>query len=48
MTDPLAKELGSRGGKQTLKRYGTDHYRQLQKKSVESRNRNKNLTSVKG
>lgn len=35
--DPIAVELGKRGGLKTSEKYGKDYYRDLQKKSVESR-----------
>jgi hypothetical protein len=37
----IAKELGRLGGKKTSERYGKDYYRELQKKSVESKKRRK-------
>ena len=35
------KEIGTKGGTTTADRYGKDYYKELQKKSVESRKKNK-------
>ena len=35
------KQWGSKGGSKTIKKYGKDHFRELQKKSVEARKRKK-------
>ena len=37
----IAKLLGKQGGKTTLKLYGSDHYRNMQKRGVENRNKRK-------
>jgi len=33
----IAKDLGSRGGTKTFKKYGSDYFRELQKKSTEAK-----------
>ena len=33
----MAKELGSRGGKTTLSKYGPDHFKKLSEKAAEDR-----------
>jgi hypothetical protein len=38
----IARKLGQRGGQSTSSRYGKDYFRELQKKSVESRKSKKN------
>ncbi|MBV5342533.1 hypothetical protein JZU68_02600 [bacterium] len=37
----IAMDLGSRGGTKTLQKYGSDHFRMLQKKGVEAKKRKK-------
>jgi len=37
----IARALGKRGGLKTSKRYGSDYYRQLQKKSTEAKKNKK-------
>jgi len=37
----IARELGSRGGKITLQKYGPDHFRELQKKGTAAKKRKK-------
>jgi len=37
----IAKELGKRGGLKTSQKYGPDYYRELQRKSVESKKNKK-------
>lgn len=37
----IAKQLGREGGKTTLKKYGSEHYRNIQKIGVENRNKRK-------
>ena len=37
----IAKQLGSHGGSKTFKLYGSDHYRDLQKKGTEAKKRKK-------
>jgi len=39
--DEAAVKLGSKGGNTTKKRYGSDYYRELQKRSVKSKLKNK-------
>lgn len=45
MKDPIAVELGKRGGEKTLQKHGKDYFKELSKKGVEARrvkNENKN------
>jgi len=41
MKDQNAVALGKKGGDSTSKKYGKDYYKELQKKSVESRKNKK-------
>jgi len=33
----IARKLGSRGGKKTSEKYGSDYYRKLQKKGIQAK-----------
>jgi hypothetical protein len=48
MKDPIAVELGSRGGFATSKTHTKEHYRQLQVKSVQARLKAKKLVLDSG
>lgn len=41
MKDENAVALGKKGGTSTKEKYGSEYYRELQKKSVEKRKKNK-------
>lgn len=39
----VAKEIGTIGGKTTLERHGSNHFKEMQRKAVEARKRNQKL-----
>ena len=43
----VAKQLGSRGGKKTLKKHGKGHFKRINKLSLEAKKRKKDLTPSK-
>jgi hypothetical protein len=42
----VARELGSRGGKKTLKEHGLEHYRHMKQLSDEAKKRKKQADSI--
>jgi hypothetical protein len=42
----LAKQLGSRGGKKTLEKYGKDHFIRIRQLGVEAKKRKKETDSI--
>lgn len=46
-TKEIARLLGAKGGQKTRELYGTNHYREAQKKGVEARKRRKKLSTDK-
>ncbi len=41
-----AKQLGSRGGKKTAALYGADHYREMQRKGIETKLKRKKIAQA--